>query len=791
MIRNAFMVNSQFLIIGFLCSLFLIGVPVSSWAEVPTKSVRHLVTEYCVDCHNQEQYKGKIDLESILTQDIAGHTEVWEKVFHKIDARRMPPIGKSRPTEAEYEVLANQLTASLETAFAAEPNPGRTDTFRRLNRTEYQNAIRDLLALEIDAASLLPADESSHGFDHILVGDLSPTLLTRYIRAAQKISHQAIGTPRTRPDGKIYRIRPDITQEKHVTGLPLGTRGGMLIHHMFPQAGEYEIQIRLTRDRNEHVEGLQGSHQLEVLLDRKRVHGFTIALPKEKVANHFDDTKLNARFNVSAGPHDLGVTFVRNGGSLEETKRQPLNVHFNFHRHPRLTPAIYQVSITGPFSIDQSSQPKYETPSRQRIFVATPTGSEDVETTARTILSNLLRLAYRRSISDADLEAPMKLFREAHQEDGFEAGIEMALSAVLTSPHFLFKIERDPEGIEPDTPYTISDFELASRLSFFLWSSIPDDELLSVAQRGELRRPDVLEREVRRMLSDPKVSSLTTNFAGQWLHLRNLESKTPNGRLFPDFDDNLRQAMRRETELHFMHMVKSDRSVLDLIKTDHTYLNERLAKHYGIDHIYGDRYRRVELSNQSHRGGLLRHASILTVTSYATRTSPVVRGNWILENILGAPVPPPPDDVPSLDENVIPPNLTVRQRLEIHRADRSCASCHNLMDPVGFSLENFDAVGRWRDQEFGQPVDVSGGLPDGSVFKGVSGLEAGILKRPALFVSAMTKKLLTFALGRGLEYYDGPAVRRIVQNAAKDDYRFSAIVLGIVSSNPFQMRKSR
>ncbi len=781
-------------IILFLYGLVVFGAVDAVMAAPPSSATFvHLIEEHCVYCHNAETNEAKLDLDGMLTQDISRNTDVWEKALRKIDARQMPPIGESRPSDTEYASITDHLAAALDTAAVAQPNPGRTDTFRRLNRTEYQNAVRDLFALEIDAAALLPADESSHGFDHITVGDLPPVLLTRYVQAAQKISRLTVGTPRKQPDGTTYRIQADVTQENHVPGLPLGTRGGGLFRHTFPCDGEYEIQIRLTRDRNDEVEGLNGSHQLEVLIDRARVATFIVEPPKKKVANHFDDTKLNARFTVSAGPRDLGVTFVRNGGSLEETKRQPLNVHFNLHRHPRLSPAIYQVSITGPFTNDTSHGPRTETPSRRRIFIVKSTSAVDEEATARTIVTALARRAYRRSVDDNDLQRPMQFFREARQQDGFEAGIEMAISAILTSPHFLFKIEREPApgSSAAGKPYNISDFELASRLSFFLWSSIPDEELLATAERGELRRPDVLEAQTRRMLADEKASSLATNFASQWLHLRNLESKTPDGRLFPDFDQNLRLAMREETELHFQHMVEDDGIVLDLIKTDHTYLDQRLAKHYGIPYVYGSRFRRVDLPKDSRRGGLLRQGSILTVTSYATRTSPVIRGNWVLENLLGSPAPPPPGDVPSLDAGVISSELSVRERLTLHRADRACASCHSLMDPVGFSLENFDAVGRWRDLESGKPVDASGGLPGGSVFEGVSGLEAAILKRPDVFVRTMTEKLMTFALGRGVELYDGPAIRRVVREAKKDDYRFSAIVLGIVRSVPFQMRNSK
>ncbi len=750
-----------------------------------------LIKEHCTHCHDADANKGNLNLEGLLGQSVANHAPVWERVYRKIHARQMPPVGKARPTEKQYRTLEQQLAAALDQIAESRPNPGRVEAFRRLNRTEYQNAIRDLLALEVDASSLLPPDESSHGFDHLSTGDLSPALLTRYVQAAEKISRLAVGTTPSQPDGKTYRIKPDVTQEQHVPGLPLGTRGGALIKHTFPADGEYEIQIRLMRDRNEEVEGLRGSHQVEVLIDKRRMAGFTIVRPKKKVANHFDDTKLNARINVKAGPREVGVTFIQNGASLEETKRQPLNVHFNVHRHPRLSPAVYQVSIVGPFG-DKSAKPKRQTPSRRAVFIARPTEPDKADAAAHKIMAHLMRRAYRRPITDADFARPMKFFQEAHTQHSFEAGIESALSAVLTSPHFILKIERDPSDAKPGQSYAISDYELASRLSFFIWSSIPDDQLLEAAERGTLRDPKTLTSQVLRMLADPKAESLATNFAGQWLHLRNLDSITPDGRLFPDFDENLRRAMRRETELHFLEMIRNDQSMLSLLKANHTYLNERLAKHYEIPHVHGSRFRHVVLDNNSKRGGLFRHGSILTVTSYATRTSPVIRGNWILENILASPAPPPPDDVPSLDENKVNQTASVRQRLLEHRANPRCASCHNLMDPIGFSLENYDAVGRWRERDGNHPVDATGGLPDGSTFTGVAGLESAILKRPEIFAKAMTEKLLTFALGRGLESYDGPAVRRIVRQARVkvqgQQYRFSTVVLGIVNSKPFQMR---
>ena len=695
-------------------------------------------------------------------------------------------MGKERPTDKSFDEVVAKLASTLDRAAAKNPNPGRTETFRRLNRTEYQNAIRDLLALDIAAAALLPKDDASHGFDNVTVGELSPTLLNRYISAAEKISRLAVGAPHRQPGGDTYRLRPDLTQEEHVEGLPPGTRGGMLLKHTFPRDGEYEIQIRLTRDRNEEVEGLREAHELEVLLDRGRVSLFSVAPPKGDRDFEKVDAHLKVRVPVTAGPHQLGVTFLKNPSVLIETRRQPYNAHFNMHRHPRLSPAIYQISINGPYD----SMSAGDSPSRRRIFVSRPAKPTEEDACAEKVLATLTRRAYRRPITSADLQKPMEFYRKAKAEDGFEAGIEAALTAVLVNPEFLFRIEREPADVAPGAAYRLGDVALASRLSFFLWSSIPDDELLATAERGDLHRSKVLERQVRRMLADKRAENFASNFAGQWLHLRNLESFTPDLRLFPDFDDNLRQSFRRETELHFETVLREDRSVLDLLKADYTFLNERLAKHYNVPNVYGSQFRRVALDQNSERGGLLRQGSVLTVTSYATRTSPVIRGDWILGNLLGTPPPPPPANVPNLKENTVSDSLPMRARLAEHRANAACASCHNLMDPIGFALENFDAIGRWRTLEDGLPIDVTGGLPDGSKFAGVAGLEAGLLKHPDQFVSTLTEKLLTFALGRGGESYDAPAVRKIVREAKADDYRFSSIVVGITKSTPFTMRKA-
>ncbi len=770
----------------------------STGAVAPVSSQRQVIDRYCVTCHNQKLKTAGLMLDEADIARPAAAGEVWEKVVRKLHTSTMPPPNMPQPSIEERRAVLSWLETSLDQAAAAKPNPGRTDTLRRLNRTEYQNAIRDLLLLDIDANSLLPPDESGYGFDNVTVGDLPPALLDRYISAAQKISRLAIGSlPSLESD--IIRVPPDLTQEEHVEGLPIGTRGGVSVRYTFAQDGEYDIQVYLARGYSGNIDGLRDAqpHEMKVLLDRTPIGTITVQKPADG-----DDSLLDKNFKirvpVKAGPHDVGVTFVRNSSSLLETARQPLQAHFNERRHPRLTPGISQFAITGPYAARVAD----DTPSRRRIFVCRPAAPREEDACAKKILSTLMRRAYRRSISEADVERPMAFYREGAKRepdrakpqgrsDGdFDAGIARALSLVLFNPGFLFRVEADPAGVAAGAAYRISDLELASRLSFFLWSSIPDDELLDAAIRGELRRPDVLEKQARRMLADPRSYNLASNFAGQWLRLRNLASVDPNVRLYPDFDDNLRQALRLETELFVDSVRREDRSVLDLLKADYTFLNERLAKHYGIPDVYGSRFRRVTLAPDSKRGGLLRQGSILAVSSYATRTSPVLRGVWILGNIFGAPPPPPLPNVPALDGSV-PGNLPIRERLSLHRSSPVCASCHRTIDPVGFALENFDAVGRWRDQEGDSgAIDVSGGLPGAGDLKGVSGLEEALLRRPELFAGTLTEKLLTFALGRGVEYYDAPAIRKILRESGPNGYRFSSLILGIVKSVPFQMRRS-
>jgi hypothetical protein len=783
---------------GFSASVCLAEEGVSQLRTNPKSldAVSAIMDRYCVDCHDGGAPAADLILSDFDT-DVASRakrwdTATWEKIVKRLAARQMPPADAERPSESEYQTVLTAMESVLDRSADRFPQPGRTDSVRRLNRTEYRNAVRDLLAVDVDVESLLPADQLSHGFDNVTVGELSPLLLGRYITAAEKISRLAVGGLEKSPGGITVRFPADRTQDAHVEGLPLGTRGGALLEHHFPADGQYEIQLRLMRDRDENIEGLTESHDIDVLLDRGLVHRFTVTPPRGKAGYQKDDTLVDAhlkkRFKVTAGPHKVGVTFPNKFSSLLEINRQPFEASFNKHRHPRRAPALFEISIVGPFDPKGPG----DTPSRRKVFAAAGNveAPREVEPTERAtqILRPLVRLAYRRPVTDKDLIVPLRFFEQRFEADGFEAGIETALSSILVNPHFLLRAEKDPAGLAAGSAYRLSDIELASRLSFFLWSSIPDKELLNAAESGQLTDPAVLKFQVQRMLLDERSQSLVSNFAAQWLYLRNLDSFQPDRRLFPNFDNNLRHALRRETELLFESVLREDRSVLDLLSTDTTFLNERLATHYGIPHVFGSHFRPVLLSKNSHRGGLLRHGSILAVTSYATRTSPTIRGNWILENILGTPAPPPPPNVPSLKDKTASLAVTIRERLAEHRANPACASCHNLMDPVGFSLENFDAVGRWRMFDRGQPVDSSGALPDGTTVSSLEQLEAGILERPEMFVSTLTGKLLTFALGRGVESFDAPAIRKVVRDSADDNYRFSSLIQAIVTSTPFQMR---
>ena len=759
---------------------------------------RALVNQYCVSCHSDKLKTGGLVLENLNVDNVAQNPEVWEKVLHKLNARYMPPPGVPKPDEKGYQSMVTYLETSLDKWAASKPNPGRTASLRRLTRTEYHNAIRDLLGLDIDAVQMLPSDESSFGFDNTMVEALSPTLLERYLTAARKIARLALGSTLRGTSADTIMIPGDLTQERHFEELPFGTHGGTTIKYIFPQDAEYEIQLRLTRDRNEHIEGLTRPTPIELMIDREHAQTFVLkpnrvivgvrnatAIPSDGML----DNELHIRVPVKAGTREIGVTFPREEPFLLlETEHQPYQSHFNMYRHPRIQPALYSVTIAGPYDPTGAG----DTISRRKIFVCRPAKPAEEETCAKKVLSTFARRAYRRPVNDADLQIPMKLYEVGREAGGFDAGIERGLRALLVSPEFLFRVEKDPAGVQSKSAYKLTDLELASRLSFFLWSSIPDDELLDQAIRGKLREPGTLEKQVKRMLADNRSQTLVTSFASQWLYLRNLDAIIPDARAFPDYDDNLRQSMKKETELFFGSIISEDHNVVDLLSANYSFINERLAKHYGIPKIYDSYFRRITFDPASGRGGLLGQAAILTVTSYPDRTSPVIRGKWVLSNIVGSPPPPPPPNVPPLKDNGATGKvMSMRERMAAHRVNQPCAGCHRLMDPVGFSLENFDAVGRWRVNEEDNKIDAAGSLPDGAGFTGVAGLRKALLARPELFVNTLTEKMLIYSLGRGLESSDGAVVRKVVRDARAHDYRFSAIVSGIVNSTTFQMRRAQ
>jgi hypothetical protein len=739
-------------------------------------------------------------------ENVSADPDAWEKVIRKLRARQMPPVGAPRPDEPTYHSLVTYLETDLDRAAALHPNPGKP-TLRRLNRAEYANVVRDLLALEVDGGSLLPPDDSGYGFDNI--GDVltvSPLLMERYMSAARRISRLAIGNPTLRPDAVTYDVPRFLRQEDRVSdALPFGSRGGIAIRHFFPLDGEYVINVRLKRNYNgSSILGLDDQEQLDVRLDGERVKLFAVGGETNRFSRGYGqrgrdpnapidaqqepaaeaDAGLEVRVPVKAGERMVGVAFVKETWAPEGGVFQPRLAN----REGDESAGVGSVTVSGPYDVSGSG----ETPSRERIFVCTPARETDEESCAQKILSNLARRAYRRPVSEGDLHNLLTAYKVGRAGGAsFERGIELALRKMLVSPEFLFRIERDPGNVASNATYQISDLELASRLSFFLWSSIPDDELLDLAERGKLRDPVVLEGQVRRMLADARSKALVDNFAGQWLYLRNVRSISPDLGEFPDFDENLREAFQLETELFLESMLREDRSVLELLDADYTFLNERLARHYGIPNVYGNHFRRVRLADGTRRG-LLGQGSILTVTSYANRTSPVIRGKWLLENFLGTPPPPPPPNVPALKEKSEDGRmLTMRQRMEAHRANPACATCHKLMDPLGFALENFDAIGRWRTADGGVSIDASGVLPDGSKFDGPAELGRILLSRPDQFVHTVAEKLLTYALGRGVEYYDAPAVRKILRDSASDGYRWSSLILGIVESAPFQMSRSQ
>ena len=780
---------------GVLCAwLVLIGGGVAATtavvgAQAPAtlagpEAVTRVLDQYCVTCHNARLKTADLVLDGLDPSDVALNTATWEQVVRKLRQRAMPPAGRPRPEDATSDALATWLETSLDSAAAAAPDPGRRPALHRLSRTEYRNAVRDLLALddlpkELDIEVMLPADNATSGFDNL--ADLlfvSPTLMERYLGAARKISRLAVGDPTMLPIVDTYRIDRDLVQDRHVEGLPLGTRGGTRVRTHLPLDGEYLITVEFPRAARE-------PNDVEVSVDGERVALFTVGEnPPERLGTGVfipgADPDMQVRVALGAGPRDIAVAFLPKSGAVAGGVVRSA-------RSRSRQPSIASLIISGPYGADGGG----DTPSRRRIFSCRPgTGAAtgDQQACAREILSTTARRAYRRPVTEQDLERLLPFYEQGRAEGGFERGIQRAIERLLVSPEFLFRVERDPVGVAAGDVYRVSDLELASRLSFFLWSSIPDDELLDRAVRGELGQPGVLDQQVRRMLADPRSAALVTNFAEQWLFLRDIELKEPDTGYFPEFDENLRQAFRRETELFIDSILRDDRSVLELLTANHTFVNERLAKHYGIPHVYGSHFRRVEQTDDNRRG-LLGQGSILTLTSYANRTSPVLRGKWILENLLASP---PPPDVPGLKETTDDGQpRSMREAMEQHRVNPACASCHQRMDPLGFALENFDAIGRWRTlSESKTPIDATGQLPNGDRFEGPVGLRAQVLKSPDQFATTITDKLLMYALGRSVEASDAPTVRAIVREAARDDYRFSTIVLGIVNSTPFQMRKS-
>ena len=784
-------------------------------APASAASVREALDRFCVRCHNDRLRTADLALDTHDLADVGTDAETWERVIVKLRARTMPPAGSPRPAEATYRAVASWLETEIDTVALASLDPGRGETFHRLNRAEYHAAIRDLLAIDVDVDELLPADDTyEHGFDNN--GDvlsISPDLVARYLSAARRISRLAVGIPPLGPAVATYRVHPGLLQDDRQDDLlSFGSRGGIAIRHYFPVDGEYTIRIRLHRNFSDYILGFSAPQELDIRVDGALVERLTVGDadamgqmaplsfagniagdPEWEYYMNTGDAHLEVRFPAQAGQRTVGVSFVRR---LSETEGvlQPRNRGYGRFVDERYdeNAAVEQVAIGGPYAVEGPG----DTASRREIFVCRPAAAataDEESGCAGRILGRLARRAYRRPVDGGDVEALLDFFRAGRRDGAFDAGIQFALERMLVDPEFLFRIEPDPRDVEPGTPYRLGDLELASRLSFFLWSSIPDDELLEAAADGRLGDPAELEGQTRRLLADVRSKALVDNFASQWLRLRNLESQERESADYPEFDENLREAFRRETELFVESNIREDRSLLELLSANYTFVNERLARHYGIRGVYGDRFRRVTLDPAHPRGGLLGHGGLLMVTSYPNRTSPVVRGKWLLETLLGAPPPEPPPNVPGLpDRGASGEPASVRERLERHRANPACAGCHAPMDPLGFALENFDAIGSWRaTSEAGQPIDASATMPSGEAFEGPAGLRRVLLNRGEDFAAAVTEKLLAYGLGRGLEHYDRPAVRRILRHAADDDYSWSSIVLGIVKSTPFQWRRSR
>ncbi len=739
-----------------------------------------LVQEYCVRCHNDRRLTGGLSLEGVQADDPTAHAEIWEKVLRKLQARSMPPVGAPRPDETVYARVIGSLERAIDSAADVSPRPGRTASFHRLSRTEYQHAIRDLLDLEVDVTGWLPGDDAAYGFDNN--GDvlsMSPALLDAYLTAASRISRLAVGDMSAGADVASYRFSKSLLQEDQVEGLPFGSRGGGAVRHYFPLDGEYVLKLDLAGPRSQ-------SETIEIRLDGVKV-GDVASDARPGLGG--DPIGTEVRIQAKAGAQTLGVVFLKR--MLAPEGRFP--AYFPW-ANSAVFPTTFGAStylhldgieITGPFEPTGVG----DTPSRRRIFSCRPERDDEAEACARRIFERLARHAYRRPVTEDDLDVLLGFYRDGAEGGSFDDGVRVALSRLLVDPDFLYRAELDPPGTTAS--YRLSDLELASRLSFFLWSSLPDDALLSAAEDGRLSSPEELATQVRRMLADDRATALVSDFAAQWLFLRNLRMVSPDRFQFPEWDDDLRAAMARETELFLDHQRRENRPVAELLTADYTFVNERLARHYGIEDIYGTQFRQVALPG-TRRAGLLGHASILTVTSMPNRTSPVLRGKWLLENLLGMPPPAPPPDIPELPENERgDAPRSIRERLEQHRENPVCASCHATMDPLGFALEPFDAIGRWRTRDDGLPVDARGALVDGTEIDGPSGLREMLVSRQDEFVRTFIEKMMTFALGRGVEYYDMPAVRTILRETADERHMWESVILAIARSAPFQMRERR
>ncbi len=797
-------------------SLLLLSHPLYSQSlQSGGELMQATLQQFCIACHNDSLQSGDLSFQKIDLTQVSGHGAVPERLLAQLRSGRMPPVGMPRPDHDTYTNLITWLETEIDKLAAANPNPGRTDTFHRLNRSEYANAVRDLLSLEVNVEELLPADDiDAYGFDNMTeVLNVSPALMESYLSAARKTARISIGESPLAPIAETYEVPILLNQADRMSeDLPFGSRGGLAVRHYFPADGDYDLAITLHRNYVNYVRGLGSSHELEVRLDGKLVQTFTfggeepdvLQAPASYAGNQFGDSEweeymlfadsnLRLQFPATAGPHVVGVSFVRKFTEPEGVLQPPQSVFAAAVNEMRDgDAAVERMEITGPYR----STPARNTPSRRAIFTCQPandTGRAQ-EACAYGILASLAQRAYRRPVDDAEVNMLMNFYRAGLSDGAFDDGIQLALERLLISPDFLFRVERDPVNIEPDTNYRLTSIELASRLSFFLWSSIPDNELLDTAKNGTLQNPQVLEQQTRRMLADPRSKALVQNFAGQWLYLRNLRSLVPDAVEFPEFDENLRDAFRQESELFFESLIRENRSVTDLLGNGYTFMNERLAKHYGIENVYGSHFRRIYLEGEiaEQRGGILGQGSLLTATSYANRTSPVLRGKWVLTNILGTPPPPPPPDVSDLPERGADgQQANIRDRLLQHRADPACSGCHAPMDPLGLALENYDAIGRWRvTGEAGVPIDASGQMPNGAQFYGLQGLRELLLERRDEFVGTVTEKLLAYAMGRPPEYFDKPTIRSIVRDTALENHSWSSIIVGIVLSTPFRNRRS-